>query len=409
MTALRRIVAVLLAVIVLASAAALVRAETNWTTSLKTAVALARKNNKPILIDFTGSDWCPYCKKLHAEVFDKPGFATWAADNVVLLECDFPRGQQPPKEIKDQNAELAKKYTIQGYPTVVFIDAEGTELGRSGYINNGVGGEGVWIDAASQILRNRPKPPKPPEVKFAASLPEALKAAQDAGKPLLLVATSSKSTAADALIKNPDFIRIANARTVAVLLKLPLADDSDEAKAHDGLVRDLKLFPAQGVALIDVAAGKIQYRAAGPLPTAEVLLPELRKALPALKYDGSWLEDYALAQELSAQLKRPMLLDFTGSDWCIWCHKLDGETFSTDAFKKFAADKLILVKLDFPHQKPQSDALKQQNAELNAQFSIPGYPTVLLIYSGKTLARLGYQEGGPDPFIAAVKKALPGK
>jgi protein disulfide-isomerase len=401
--------AVLAAAIVLASAGALACAESSWTTSLKTATAQARKTGKPILIDFTGSDWCPWCMKLHAEVFDTPAFATWAADNVVLLECDFPNGRQPPADIKAQNAELAQKFNVSGYPTVVFIDADGNELGRTGYIQ---GGADAWIRQASKLVGSRPKtPPKPPEVvNFVAGLSEALKTAKATGKPLLMVAMFPKNTdssdAVDALTTNRDFIRIANARAVPVLLKLPLAVDSDEDKAHADLVKALKLFATQGVALIDVAANKVLYRAGGVAPKAEVLVNELRKALPPLKYEGGWIEDFVLAQDLSVQLKRPMLLDFTGSDWCPWCIKLDKEIFATEAFQKYAADNLILVKLDYPRRTPQPDAVKQQNAALEKKFAVEGFPTVVLYAAGKTLGRLGYQDGGPDPFIAAVRKAL---
>ncbi|MEI6073328.1 MAG: thioredoxin family protein [Verrucomicrobiae bacterium] len=122
--------------------------------------------------------------------------------------------------------------------------------------------------------------------------------------------------------------------------------------------------------------------------------------------DG-WLTDYKAALEQAAKENKPVLLDFTGSDWCGWCVKLDKETFSEDSFKKFAAGNLILVEIDFPRNKPQSDEVKKQNRELQAQFGVDGFPTLVLLDSkGKEIAKNpGYLAGGPDALIAWVKKA----
>ena len=77
-----------------------------WLVSIEEAHALSKKTGKPILANFTGSDWCGWCKKLSAAVFNKPGFKTWAKDNVVLLELDYPRRKQVPNEIRAQNQSL---------------------------------------------------------------------------------------------------------------------------------------------------------------------------------------------------------------------------------------------------------------------------------------------------------------
>ena len=99
-----------------------------------------------------------------------------------------------------------------------------------------------------------------------------------------------------------------------------------------------------------------------------------------------------------------VLLDFTGSDWCPWCIKFDHEVLSTDKFAAYAKNKLVLVLLDFPRSRPQSDSLKRANQELAKRFGVNGYPTyVLLSYAGKELGRqVGYAEGGPDAFIAEL-------
>ena len=115
---------------------------------------------------------------------------------------------------------------------------------------------------------------------------------------------------------------------------------------------------------------------------------------------GEWQTDYKAALATAAKEKKMVLLDFTGSDWCGWCIKLDKETFDQPAFKSHADQKLVLVKLDYPHDKPQSDAVKAQNDALAKQYNIEGFPTlVLLDSSGKEIGRnVGYLAGGPEGF-----------
>lgn len=120
-----------------------------------------------------------------------------------------------------------------------------------------------------------------------------------------------------------------------------------------------------------------------------------------------WQTDYKAALEQAAKENKAVLLDFTGSDWCGWCIKLDKETFSQADFKKFAEKKLVLVELDFPNGKPQSAELKKQNQELQAKFKVDGFPTLVLLDSkGKEIARNpGYLAGGPKALIDWVEKA----
>jgi protein disulfide-isomerase len=114
-----------------------------WIDSYEAALAAAQASKRPILIDFTGSDWCGWCIKLHKEVFDTPEFKQWASEKVVLLKADFPHRTPIAPEVKQQNQQLAAKFQIDGYPTIVVIDATGKELARSGYLD---GGPKAWID-----------------------------------------------------------------------------------------------------------------------------------------------------------------------------------------------------------------------------------------------------------------------
>ncbi len=152
--ALFSIAALLLAVAPLALIAAEDKGVT-WTEDFKAALAQSEKTGKPILIDFTGSDWCGFCKVQHKEVFGTEDFQKWAAENVILFTADYPRKAQDAA-VKEQNAELRKKYQPRGFPTIAFINAKGEELGRwSGY---GPGtGVAKWIERATPIVAKAKK------------------------------------------------------------------------------------------------------------------------------------------------------------------------------------------------------------------------------------------------------------
>ena len=89
-----------------------------WMVDLDEAYAASIKEGKPIMANFTGSDWCGWCKKLTSAVFSKQEFKDWADDNVILLELDFPRRTQIPAKYKKQNANLQQAFKITGYPTI---------------------------------------------------------------------------------------------------------------------------------------------------------------------------------------------------------------------------------------------------------------------------------------------------
>jgi len=119
----------------------------------------------------------------------------------------------------------------------------------------------------------------------------------------------------------------------------------------------------------------------------------------------SWGVDLPTALNRAHSENKTVLLDFTGSDWCGWCMKFDDEVLSTSRFANYASRQLVLVEVDFPHVKAQSDALKRDNAELQQRFHVDGYPTFVLLNSdGKELGRqVGYRPGGPNAFIAELE------
>lgn len=104
-----------------------------WLTDLNAALGKARAENKIVLINFTGSDWCGWCIRLKREVFATPAFDSFASNNLVLVEVDFPRGKSLPAAQQRANQALAERFGISGYPTLVVLGSDGKELGRLGY------------------------------------------------------------------------------------------------------------------------------------------------------------------------------------------------------------------------------------------------------------------------------------
>src|SRR5882672_5780311 len=111
--------------------------ELNWQTDLPKAQAQAKKENKLVMLDFTGSDWCGWCIKLNKEVFSKPEFAKYAKDNLLLVEVDFPHAKKQTEELKKANEALLDKYKVDGYPTIIVLNSQGEKIGETGYVEGG--------------------------------------------------------------------------------------------------------------------------------------------------------------------------------------------------------------------------------------------------------------------------------
>lgn len=130
--------------------------ELSWQTDMNKAMELSKKEKKPLLLFFTGSDWCGWCMRLQKEVMKTPEFTKWANDNVILVELDYPRNTPQTPEIKKQNMELQQTFAIQGFPTVWFVNATKKDgkinlekLGSTGYV---AGGPSAWLAGADKIL-----------------------------------------------------------------------------------------------------------------------------------------------------------------------------------------------------------------------------------------------------------------
>ncbi|MFT5054528.1 MAG: thioredoxin-related protein, partial [Oceanospirillaceae bacterium] len=93
-----------------------------WETDMSKGIDASIKSGKPMLLFFTGSDWCGWCKKLQREVFFTPEFEKWATENVVLMELDFPRRTAISEELRKQNSEMQQMFGVRGYPTIWFVN-----------------------------------------------------------------------------------------------------------------------------------------------------------------------------------------------------------------------------------------------------------------------------------------------
>jgi thioredoxin-related protein len=144
--------------------------ELKWYTDVKEAIKVSNKEKKPLLLFFTGSDWCGWCIRLQNEVLKTPEFSKWATESVVLVELDYPRRTVQSDEIKKQNNELQQAFGIQGFPTVYFANATVNKegkinfegLGTTGYV---AGGPTAWLAVAdpfvkSSALKEEPKKSK---------------------------------------------------------------------------------------------------------------------------------------------------------------------------------------------------------------------------------------------------------
>ena len=120
-----------------------------------------------------------------------------------------------------------------------------------------------------------------------------------------------------------------------------------------------------------------------------------------------WQDNLENALLQAKQENKAVLVDFTGSDWCIWCKRLSDEVFSKSEFESYADENLILVKLDFPRDIEQSTETKMYNNNLAQRFGVQGFPTILLFNSsGKLILATGYQPGGPANYVNHLKSNL---
>jgi len=125
----------------------------DWQTDYGKALGMAKAQNKQVLLDFTGSDWCPPCMALRKQVFSSSAFGAFAQKNLILVEVDFPQRKKQSAELKAQNEKLAAQYGIEekGFPTVVLLDPSGKVVRQfTGYEGEAAPEIIAWIEGKTK-------------------------------------------------------------------------------------------------------------------------------------------------------------------------------------------------------------------------------------------------------------------
>ncbi len=120
-----------------------------WNTDYEKSLATAKASNKCVLLDFNGSDWCGPCIEMKKVVFSKSAFTTYAYENLVLVDIDYPQRKVLPEKVTKQNQFLKKQYGIErsGFPTVVLLDPNGKILGQlEGYNGEKPADMIAWVE-----------------------------------------------------------------------------------------------------------------------------------------------------------------------------------------------------------------------------------------------------------------------
>ena len=149
-----------------------------WTQDVDAAKAYAAEKELPLLYNFTGSDWCGWCKLMDRQVFSKEEWSGWAKDNIVLVWIDFPRDKSlVPEKYTARNEKISREFGVQGFPTYFVLDSNGeTVIGRAGASQDA--SPEKFIKEIENILRNSDKA----IAAYRESLSDEMKTQLDAAK-----------------------------------------------------------------------------------------------------------------------------------------------------------------------------------------------------------------------------------
>jgi len=122
-----------------------------WLTDFNQAKKAAVEKKMPILAVFAGTDWCGWCIKLDEEVFSQAEFTKYAKNNLVMFLADFPQTHELAPALTKQNQALAGAYGVEGFPTVLLLNADGKVLAKTGYRP---GGPAQYVEHIKSLLKN---------------------------------------------------------------------------------------------------------------------------------------------------------------------------------------------------------------------------------------------------------------
>ncbi len=270
----------------------------------------------------------------------------------------------------------------------------------------------VLLAGAGSVLADSP---------WLNNLEAAKKQAEQSKKDLLIYFSGSDFCPAcitldKEILSQPDFLKQIQKDYVLVQIDfpknkpLPAAVKQQNAKLKAQFKKDytfdalptLYLTTAQGVPYAKTGARK------GGVKAFQSHLAFLKRAKPMQNPGSQWLEDMEVAKAKAAYFGKDLLIDFTGSDWCGWCIRLDKEIFSKEAFQTKASKEFVFIKLDFPRGKKQAERIAKQNSQIASEFvSKYGYdqsfPAIYLATAERiAYARTGYQSMAPGEYAETL-------
>jgi thioredoxin-related protein len=252
-----------------------------WHDDFDEAVKVASKEGKDLFVDFTGSDWCKWCIVLHEEVFDFEEWTEAVTKDYVLVSLDFPRSDEAKEKVPnpERNAELAKKYGVRGYPTILMMTVEGEVYAQTGYQK---GGYEAYLEHMKEI-REAGRPLLVEAKKLVATFEGAKEEAKvqaweaivaklgelDAGSPFISVLAAPVRWAFEADPKNE---RGMKKKAIKILMKVGQADAEMIKSCHD-------LDPKNEEGLLEQAV-EAQFMGVGDMETAEAAIRALDQLTP---------------------------------------------------------------------------------------------------------------------------------
>jgi thioredoxin-related protein len=443
-----------------------------WFVNWDKALAEAKKTGKALFLLNTGSDWCGWCKRLKADVLDKPEFAEFAEKNLVLVYLDSPSRNPLGKEQRAHNRLVTKSLPFGGgVPHVLVMNAKGEKLGS-------IGGGGMkvepYLEKLRGILSERGEAVKGQNAQRLFTdgyekTADAIAAARAALPPVTtndfkavltgvaVVDGKRRNRHNEAVFMPPETkLEVPYGKTALFRVEYDFPEGyGARVWVRDSWPREERrnsyyfgsnpsgLYNGKGTAygflsLLDrgktcnLASVKIStntdpelddYPHGWTIATVPVNLhfkekeessgsdeadnaPAVSKSVP-----NGWIEDFEEAKKQAAKEGKLILIDFSGSDWCGWCKKMDEEVFAQAKFVKEASKKFVLVMIDNPRDKSILSSLaRRQNSELKEKFSVSGYPTVVIANpKGERVGgHSGYRRGGPKGYIKYLRELTRG-
>jgi len=202
-----------------------------WTDDFAAAKEAAKAQNKHMLLNFTGSDWCGWCIRLHKEVFSKDAFKEYAKENLILVEIDFPRKKSLKSKIQEQNETLQRTFEIAGYPTIILLDPNGNLIGRTGYK---AGGAEAYVAHLKSLIAPNAAKETAPAVTEAAPVA----AAPDATVSRTWTSVSGNTIEAVYQNKQANLIQLKRADGTEIRIALSSLSEADQS-----FLRSIKAIP----------------------------------------------------------------------------------------------------------------------------------------------------------------------